>query len=159
LLAVRLIWILAVCWPLRQKAVFSLVRRPCFGRVGRVLVWPGPQLVGAKPCALEREHPSARSHPLLQRTMANDFSTMHCNGLYKNSSRLRNSNFSSYNLILFSLQCSYLLLSRLLFLYCVMLRFLLFQSLILISTYSFARVSIFLFMSSFLKKTNSFSLI
>jgi len=63
LLAVRLIWILAVCWPLRQKAVFSLVRRPCFGRVGRVLVWPGPQLVGAKPCALAREHPSARSPP------------------------------------------------------------------------------------------------
>jgi len=79
LLAVRLIWILAVCWPLRQEAELSLVRWPCFGRVGRVLVWPGPQLVGAKPCALAREHPSARSHPLLQRTISKDFSTMHCN--------------------------------------------------------------------------------
>jgi len=63
LLAVRLIWILAVCLPLRQKAVFSLVRWPCFGRVGRVLVWPGPQLVGAKPCALAEDHTSARKPP------------------------------------------------------------------------------------------------
>ena len=79
LLAVRLIWILAVCWPLRQKAVFSLVRWPCFGRVGRVMVWPGPQLVGAKPCALAREHHPAKRPPTSSKNYGKDFSTMHCN--------------------------------------------------------------------------------
>jgi hypothetical protein len=64
LMAVRLIWILAVCWPLRQEAELSLVRWPCFGWVGRVSVWPGPQLVGTKPCALAKKHHSARRPPI-----------------------------------------------------------------------------------------------
>jgi len=79
LLAVRLIWILAVCWPLRQKAELSLVRWPCFGRVGRVLVWPGPQLVGAKPCALANKHHSAKRPLTSSKNYFQRLSPMHCN--------------------------------------------------------------------------------
>ena len=74
LLAVRLIWILAVCLPLRQKAVFSLVRWPCFGRVGRSLL--AQNLV-----RWQKNTTLPGNHSLLQRTMAKDFSTMHCNAL------------------------------------------------------------------------------